>query len=172
MRDRIPAARTAHTGPPAGLFGLGTTPRQEGTARPARRLPLRRAAVLPMLAAVALLGGCGDSGDQTAAVSAKGAPPSVEKLAGAVKCKAKVTKKVEDYRLGSCKKGKTLYTFVTFKDNEAKRGWLDYSKSYGGTYLVGSRWIALADADTKLAPVQAEFGGTIEEGASHGHGRT
>jgi hypothetical protein len=170
MKDQLPAAQAAR----ARRRQPGAPLRQEGPARPSRRSPWR-ASALPVLvaaSAVALLGGCSDSDGGTAAVSAKSTPPSVEKLASAVKCKAKVTKKVEDYRLGSCKKGKTLFTIVTFKDNEAKRGWLDYSKSYGGTYLVGSRWIVLADSDTKLAPVQAKFGGTIEEGASHGHGRS
>lgn len=164
MRDQLPPAQADRA-----------QQRDEEAQRqeaPSRRWTRRLA--LPAVAAasvVALLGGCSDSGGGTAAVSANGAPPTVEKLASALKCKVKITKKVEDYRLGTCKKDKTLFTLITFKDNEAKRGWLDFSKSYGGTYLVGSRWLALADADTKLAPVQAKFGGTIEEGQSHGKGR-
>ncbi len=170
MRDQLPAARAARV----RQREEGAPPHEGVPSRP--ETPRRhRRFVLPVLAAasvVALLGGCSDSGDGTASVSAKGTPPSVEKLGGALECKVKVTKKVEDYRLGSCKKDKTLFTMVTFKDNRAKRGWLDYSKPYGGTYLVGSRWLVLADSDKKLIPVQAKFGGTIEQGASHGHGRS
>ncbi|MFC4494309.1 hypothetical protein ACFPA8_09200 [Streptomyces ovatisporus] len=170
MRDQLPPAQADR----ARQREEGAPPHEGAPSRPASRAWPHRFA-LPALvaaAAVALLGGCSDSGDGTASVSAKGTPPSVEKLGSALECKVKVTKKVEDYRLGSCKKDKTLFTMVTFKDNRAKRGWLDFSKPYGGTYLVGSRWLVLADSDKKLIPVQAKFGGTIEEGAAHGHGRS
>lgn len=150
-----------------------TQRRYEGAplGAPSRRLGRY---VLPAGAAASaalLLGGCsGDSG--TASVAKTAEPPTVEKLGSAVKCKAEIRKKVEDYRLGDCKAKKTLFTFVTFKDNRAKRGWLDFSKDYGGTYLVGSRWIVVTDKASSLGPIQAQYGGTVERGAGHGgHGR-
>ncbi|SCK09957.1 hypothetical protein [Streptomyces sp. WMMB 322] len=163
MRDQLSPAEAG-----------STQRRDEGAPLGARPRRLGRLA-LPALAAasaVALLGGCsGDSG--TAAVAKSSKPPTVEKLASALKCKADIQKKVEDYRLGVCKSGKTTYTFVTFKDNRAKRGWLDYSKDYGGTYLVGSRWLVVTVKPSKLGPIQAKYGGTIERGRAHGgHGRS
>ncbi|WP_070013329.1 hypothetical protein [Streptomyces abyssalis] len=133
------------------------------------RLVIAVIAAVAVVAAVstALVFG-GDSGTATVAKSSK--PPTVEKLASALKCKADIQKKVEDYRLGVCTAKKTKYTFVTFKDNRAKRGWLDFSKDYGGTYLVGSRWIVVTDAPSKLGPIQGKWGGTVERGKNHGQG--
>ncbi|QPP08405.1 hypothetical protein G4Z16_20620 [Streptomyces bathyalis] len=148
--------------------------RDEGTplGAPSRRLGRFALPAVAAASAVLLLGGCsGDSG--TVNVSKSSKPPTVEKLASALKCKADIQKKVEDYRLGVCKADKTTYTFVTFKDNHAKRGWLDYSKDYGGTYLVGSRWLVVTVKPSKLGPIQAKYGGTVERGRGHGgHGRS
>ncbi|WP_314174682.1 hypothetical protein [Streptomyces winkii] len=162
MREQLPPAEADSTQRRYEGAPLGALSRRPGRI------------VLPAVVAASaalLLGGCsGDSGTASVAKSSK--PPTVEKLAGALKCKADIQKKVEDYRLGACKADKTLYTFVTFKDNHAKRGWLDYSKDYGGTYLVGSRWIVVTDKPSKLGPIQAQYGGTVERGRGHGHGRS
>ncbi|MCH6160773.1 hypothetical protein [Streptomyces marispadix] len=163
MRDQLPQAEADSTQRRYEGAPLGAPSRRPG------RLALPVAAAV---SAMLLLGGCGgDSG--TANVSKSSKPPTVEKLASALKCKADIQKKVEDYRLGVCKANKTLYTFVTFKDNRAKRGWLDYSKDYGGTYLVGSRWLVVTEKPSQLGPIQAQFGGTVERGRGHGgHGRS
>jgi hypothetical protein len=170
MKDQSPPAEADSTqrrdeGAPLGA--LSWRPGKPG------RFTLAVIAAVAAVAAVstAFLFG-GDSGTVTVAKSSK--PPTVEKLASALKCKVDIQKKVEDYRLGACKADKTQYTFVTFKDNRAKRGWLDFSKDYGGTYLVGSRWIVVTDAPSKLGPIQAQHGGTVERGADHGrgHGRS
>lgn len=144
------------------------------TGPPSRRLPAR-GLLLPALAAasaVLLLGGCGEDGTESVA-STK--PPTVERLGDALGCKAKITRgRVEDYRQGVCEIGKQKYTLVTFKDNKAKRDWLEFSKAYGGTYLVGSQWTVVGEPPSELAAVQGKFGGSIEKGDSHhgtGHGR-
>ncbi|WP_079131954.1 hypothetical protein [Streptomyces nanshensis] len=163
MRDQLSPARAD-----------STQRRYEGAplGAPSRRLPRSAAPAVLVAAAALLLAGCGGD-SSTASVAKSSKPPTVEKLASALKCKAEIQKKVEDYRLGVCKADKTPYTFVTFKDNRAKRGWLDYSKDYGGTYLVGSRWLVVTDEPSKLGPIQAQWGGTVERGRSHGgHGRS
>lgn len=156
---------------PAGADS--TQRRYEGAPLGAPSRRLRRSAVPTAVAAAAamLIAGC-SGGSGTAAVAKSSKPPTVEKLASALECKADIQKKVEDYRLGVCKSKKTPFTFVTFKDNRAKRGWLDFSKDYGGTYLVGSRWIVVTDSPSKLGPIQAKWGGTVEQGKGHGHGRS
>ncbi|NLU75745.1 hypothetical protein HCC61_24350 [Streptomyces sp. HNM0575] len=161
MRDQLPPAEADS----AQRRCEGAPPRSP--SRGAGRFVLP---VVAVASAALLLGGCGgDSG--TANVSKSSKPPTVENLASALKCKADIQKKVEDYRLGVCKVDKILYTFVTFKDNHAKRGWLDYSKDYGGTYLVGSRWIVVTEEPSELGPIQGKYGGTVERGRSHGgHG--
>lgn len=161
MRDQWSPAHADRTGRrDEGSSPQGTPPRRafRGLALPA----------LAAASAAVLLAGCGQGDTETVAKSSK--PPSVEKLASALGCKAKLTRgKVEDYRQGVCQIGKQKYTLVTFKDNEAKRGWLEFSKSYGGQYLVGSQWTIVANSPEKLGAVQAKYGGTIEEGDSH-HG--
>jgi hypothetical protein len=163
MRDQLSPAEAGSTqrrdeGAPLGALS--------------RRLCMIALPAVAAASAALLLGGCsGDSG--TASVAKTSKPPTVEKLASALKCKVDIQKKVDDYRLGACKADKTQYTFVTFKDNRAKRGWLDFSKDYGGTYLVGSRWIVVTDKPSKLGPIQAQYGGTVERGQGHGgHGRS
>lgn len=165
MRDRLSPVSPAETG--------STRRRYEGAplGAPSRPRTRHAAAVTALAAAGALLlSACG--GSDTAPVAKSDKPPSVEKLATALKCKPDIQKKVEDYRLGVCKANKALYTIVTFKDYHAKRGWLDYSKDYGGTYLVGARWIVVTQKPSQLAPIQAKFGGTVERGRGHGHGRS
>lgn len=164
MKDELPTVRAGR----AERRDETSSPRDSRFGRQSRRL------ALPALAAASaalLLAGCGGD-DSTVAVSSK--PPSVEKLAAAVGCKAQLTRgKVEDYRQGVCDIGKQRYTVVTFKDNKAKRDWLEFSKSYGGTYLVGSRWIIVGEPPSRLAKVQGKYGGSIEEGDKHGgHGRS
>jgi hypothetical protein len=159
MKDQLSpvhADRTEHRDDVPSLRGVGS--------RRSRRL------ALPALAAASaalLLAGCGGDGDAAAVTSSK--PPTVEKLASALGCKPKFTRgKVEDYRQAVCKLDKQLYTLVTFKNNKAKRGWLEFSKSYGGIYLVGSRWMVAGNVEDHLEKVKAKYGGSIEEGANHG----
>jgi hypothetical protein len=164
MKDQLSPVHADHT----ELLDDGSPQRGAGARRRYSRL------AIPALAAASaalLLGGCGGDGD-TAAVVTSGKPPTVEKLASALGCKPKFTRgKVEDYRQGVCKKDKQLYTLVTFKNNKAKRGWLEFSKSYGGIYLVGSRWMVAGNVEDNLDKVKAKYGGSIEEGDNHdGHG--
>lgn len=165
MKDELPTVHADR----AQRRDESSPPRGSGSGRQIRRLALP---ALAAASAVLLLGGCSGDGDAAATVSSK--PPTVEKLASAVGCKAKLRKgKVEDFRQGICDIGKQRYTMVTFEDNKAKRDYLEFSKAYGGTYLVGSRWIVVGEPPSKLAKVQGKYGGTIEEGDKHGgHGRS
>lgn len=124
-------------------------------------------AALATGSAVMLLAGCG--GPDTAAVAKSSKPPTIKNLGAAVGCKPENPRKgkLKDYRQGVCKVKKTTYTFVTFDNNKAKRGYLDYSKWYGGTYLVGSRWIVVTQQASKLGVLQAKFGGSVEKGRQH-----
>ena len=139
--------------------------RPGGSSRPvSSRLALT---ALATGSALMLLAGCG--GPDTAAVAKSSKPPTIKNLGAAVGCKPENPRKgkLKDYKTGVCKVKKTTYTFVTFDSNKAKRGYLDYSKWYGGTYLVGSRWAVVTEHASKLAVLQAKFGGSIEKGREH-----
>lgn len=162
MQDRLPQVHARHSRRRDEEVSSGSAP----SRHPSRRLALP---ALAAASAVLLLGGCSGEGDTASAASAK--PPTVEKLGKALGCKTKITRgKVEDYRQGVCVIDKERYTVVTFKNNKVKREWLEFSKEYGGTYLVGSQWIVVGEPPTKLATVQGKYGGSIEEGDKHaGH---
>ncbi|AXE24037.1 hypothetical protein C0216_11735 [Streptomyces globosus] len=130
------------------------------------------AAALPVLL---LCGGCGEGG---AAASPGGAPsPSASPaprpapladIAGALGCTPEVTVDAEELREGACGTGPTAYRMATFGTEEGRSAWLAEARAYGGTYLVGPRWVVTAGSAEALAPVRDRLGGTIESAPGHG----
>ncbi|GAA3073911.1 hypothetical protein GCM10020254_17150 [Streptomyces goshikiensis] len=64
--------------------------------------------------------------------------------------------------------GESAYRMLTFAADKGQRAWLDESQNYGGTYLVGDRWVVVAASPDALAPLRKRIGGTVESGTSHG----
>ncbi|MGR6920274.1 hypothetical protein ACU635_39085 [[Actinomadura] parvosata] len=54
----------------------------------------------------------------------------------------------------------------TFAGGTGERAWLDDAEAYGGSYLVGDRWVVVA-APPPLEGVSRRLGGTVE--AAHHH---
>ncbi|MEU0809633.1 hypothetical protein [Streptomyces sp. NPDC005970] len=159
-------------------FGpAAVAPRPRPPAPPRRRI----AAVAPAVVAVALLAaGCGSDADSDKAAIDRGGkakpsasapaarPASVEKLAGTMGCKPEITTDVDDYRQGVCHAGKKNYVFLSFVTTKGQRDWLGYAQMYGGTYLVGNRWVVSAESMRTLKEARGKLGGTIEESAAYG----
>lgn len=152
------------------------TPRPRPPAPPRRRT----AAVVPGVAAVALLAvGCGSGAESDRAAIGRGGkaepsasapaarPAGVERLAGAMGCKPEITTDVDDYRQGVCHVGGKNYVFLSFVTAKGQRDWLDYAQMYGGTYLVGNRWVISAESMRTLKEARDKLGGTIEESAAY-----
>ncbi|MEU1665391.1 hypothetical protein ABZ547_17625 [Streptomyces sparsogenes] len=140
----------------------------------------RAAAVVPAAAAVALLtAGCGsDAGSDKAAIGGGGKagpsanapaarPAGVEKLARGMGCEAEITTDVDDYRQGVCRTGGANYVFLSFVTARGQRDWLDYAQMYGGSHLVGNRWVVSADSRRSLEAARDKLGGTIEKSAAY-----
>ncbi|MEV6317186.1 hypothetical protein [Streptomyces sp. NPDC051776] len=134
--------------------------------RAPRRLSSRAAA----LSAVLLLSaGCGllDDGDKVP----KTATGSVEELAKKAECKPDIQVDAEDVRQGLCKVGeKKKYVLATFTTNTGQQDWLSSAQAYGGSYLVGPKWVAVGDADV-IGDLRGKLGGNVEKAPDHGgHG--
>ncbi|MGW3571781.1 hypothetical protein ACWDSL_49260, partial [Streptomyces sp. NPDC000941] len=149
-------------------------------APPRRRGRIGARAVVPAVAAVALLSaGCGSDGENDKAsigergkakpsASAPAArPASVEKLGKAMGCKPEITTDVDDYRQGVCHLGKKNYVFLSFVAAKGQRDWLDYAQMYGGSFLVGNRWVVSAESMGSLKAARDKLGGAIEKSTAY-----
>ncbi|MFD0265449.1 hypothetical protein ACFVGY_02490 [Streptomyces sp. NPDC127106] len=139
---------------------------------------LAACAVLPVLF---LCGGC--SGGETAAPQPSGAaasapvaptaspaarPGSFDEIAAVLGCTPEVTVDAEEIREGACGTGPQAYRMATFTTEEGRSAWLAESRVYGGTYLVGPRWVVTAATPEALGPLHDRLGGTVESGSTHG----
>jgi hypothetical protein len=134
-----------------------------------------RRAALATACGAALLGGCSAGGSgQTTSAGGDGGPPGVtaaglEDLAAKSGCRLQSQTKAEELRQGACKTGKGRYTLVSFTTEEGQANWLKEAKPWGGTYLVGPRWVAVG-AEQTLRSLRQDLGGEIQAGDEHGQG--
>ncbi|WUO26748.1 hypothetical protein OHT76_41050 [Streptomyces sp. NBC_00287] len=110
-------------------------------------------------------GGGEDRATESSTVSAAPAagvvaPAKVEVIAGLTGCKAKIRIEADELRQGLCHTKKADYLITTFPEEKYKRTWLDSASVYGGTYLVGSRWVVSAEPEL-LGAFREKLGGTI-----------
>lgn len=123
-------------------------------------------AVLPLLAACGggeVRGSGAGGAAQVSAAPAAGvvAPAKVEVIAGLTGCEAVIRVDADELRQGTCRTEKADYVITTFPEERLKRTWLDEAAVYGGTYLVGSRWVVGAEPET-LESLRARLGGNVQ----------
>ncbi|MET8133753.1 MULTISPECIES: hypothetical protein [unclassified Streptomyces] len=127
---------------------------------------LAGAAVAVLLA----LTGCGGGSDGKGAAAKETVPPtatgSLEDLAAEVKCKPSIQTDADEIRQGVCKISTGKFILATFATDRGQREWLNGAKDYGGSYLVGAKWVAVGD-QKMVTTLRGRLGGTLEEGASH-----
>ncbi|MFJ4780038.1 hypothetical protein [Streptomyces sp. NPDC088762] len=132
--------------------------------RPARRtLP-----VVAVCAAALLSGGCA-----TGHAAAMRTPSvSIEEIAAAVGCTAEVSVEADELRQAGCETGQGAFRMVTFAAAEGRRSWLAEARTYGGSYLVGDRWVVTARPPEALTTLRAVLGGSLEAASTEhtGHG--
>jgi hypothetical protein len=135
-----------------------------------------RIAGLPLAALVgslALVTGCGGGEDDTpkgarasksSAAPAAGivAPPRIEVIAGLAGCEAEIRIEADELREGLCHSEQADYRITTFPAEKYKEAWLDAASVYGGTYLVGPRWVVSTKAE-HLDRARNKLGGTIRK---------
>ncbi|MCX5193018.1 hypothetical protein OOK31_03770 [Streptomyces sp. NBC_00249] len=127
--------------------------------RRTRRTLLLVAALCGALSA----GGCARSDDP----AGRTRPATVEEIASAIGCTAQVSLEADELRQGGCETGQGAYRVTTFADGSGLRSWLAETRAYGGTYLVGNRWVVTAPTPESLTALRARLGGALETTTPH-----
>ncbi|MFF4318868.1 hypothetical protein [Streptomyces sp. NPDC001568] len=134
-----------------------------------------------VLLASLLCGGCAgqhEKADQGAGTTRQDLPgdlgpvstartATLQEIAAVLGCTAEVTVDAEELKEAACGAGPDSYRMTTFAADQGQRAWLAESAMYGGTYLVGNRWVVTAATAEALAPLRERLGGTVTNGASH-----
>ncbi|MBQ0998751.1 hypothetical protein [Streptomyces sp. RK62] len=132
----------------------------------------RRAALAAGLAPLLLATACG-GGDSGSAAASSGppkvsateagvvAPAKIEVIAGLTGCKVKIRTEADELREGVCRTKQGDYLVTTFPEEKLKRTWLESASVYGGTYLVGTRWV-VSGKPAVLERLRPRIGGSIE----------
>ena len=119
----------------------------------------RVTALLGAAAALAALAGCGT------ARGATGGPATVEEIAVRTGCGSpKIQVEAAELRQGICRTSKGQYSVTTFATEKGKQEWLDDALSYGGAYLIGTRWIVLGNTPEMLESFRVTLGGSLKLG--------
>ncbi|MEV8533762.1 hypothetical protein [Streptomyces sp. NPDC051211] len=143
-----------------------------GDKLPART---RRAAAVAAgaLSATLLYGACSGTGPASPAGPVGPAPAArpgpLQEIAEAIGCTPAVSVDAEELRQGECATGQgASYRMLTFARPEGRQAWLTEAREYGGTYLVGERWVVTAHPESALPSLRDRLGGTLESGTAHG----
>lgn len=126
----------------------------------------------PLLASLLVTGavtgaaGCAGAAQQAPKPQPKAQPKGLEELARQTGCTVQVQTNASELRQGACQTSAGRYTVLTFPTDQAAGTWLSEAKIWGGTYLVGARWV-IVGTPQQLAGFQAQVGGTVEHGESH-----
>ncbi|MFB4425036.1 hypothetical protein C5F59_028650 [Streptomyces sp. QL37] len=132
----------------------------------------RRAGRMPaaVLAGVALLTACGGGadGDDKPAVPPT-ASGTLEQLASKADCEPDVQTDAEELRQANCTTEDGRYVLTTFATDRGQREWINEANDYGGSYLVGRKWVAVGDADV-VTSLRGRLGGTVETASPHHSG--
>ncbi|WP_433547962.1 hypothetical protein ACQPZG_25015 [Streptomyces sp. CA-294286] len=121
----------------------------------------KRVAVwIPALAALLLTAGCG----------APDVPPeatgTLEELAAKAGCVPEPGTSSAEIRQANCRSSDGNYLLATFATDRGRQEWLDSADDYGGSYLVGRKWVAVGD-EAVLTALRGRLGGSVAKGESH-----
>jgi hypothetical protein len=94
-------------------------------------------------------------------------PATLEQLASRTGCTLQTQTNAAELRQGSCKTPENRYVMLTFVTDKAKQTWLTAAKEWGGTYLIGPRWV-IVGTQQNLRPFYDKLGGDIQDGDDHG----
>ncbi|MET9419722.1 hypothetical protein ABZY06_03145 [Streptomyces sp. NPDC006540] len=137
----------------------------------------RRAARTGLAVVVlALAAACGSGDDDDGRVgpdkgakAPKTATGSLEDLARQAECEPNIQTDADELRQANCRTADGKYILATFATDRGQREWINEANDYGGTYLVGRKWVAVGD-EKVVAALRDRLGGTVETGAQHGSG--
>ncbi|MER6689601.1 hypothetical protein [Streptomyces minutiscleroticus] len=123
------------------------------------------------LGAALLLTGCAGGGGGDAGAVPETATGSLEHLAAEVRCEPDMQTDADELRQAICENDDGKFVLATFATDRGQREWLNQAKDYGGSYLVGAKWVAVGEEEVVTA-LRGRLGGTVEEGTSHHSGNS
>jgi hypothetical protein len=137
----------------------------------ARRTARAALAVLALTLATAC--GSGDDGDGRGGDKDSKPPTTatgtLEQLAEKAECKPNIQTDADELRQANCTTGDGKYVLATFATDRGQREWINAANDYGGSYLVGRKWVAVGEAKVVTA-LRGRLGGTVETGSQHHSG--
>jgi hypothetical protein len=101
----------------------------------------------------------GGSSDEATAAAAP--THSLEQIASTIGCKPDEGAKAAQFRQAACVVGSNRYTILTFESDKNMTDWQAEAAGYGGAYLVGTRWLVVANNGEQLDPFVDKLGGEI-----------
>ncbi|GGR95057.1 hypothetical protein GCM10010252_37230 [Streptomyces aureoverticillatus] len=115
-------------------------------------------------------GGSGGSGGDGADRPAKAAPMAatgtLEQIAAKAECAPDIQTDAAELRQANCQNEDGRFVLATFATDRGERDWLNSAKDYGGTYLVGRKWVAVGDPAV-VGALRGRLGGTVERASHH-----
>lgn len=110
------------------------------------------AAGLALLTAAGALTACGGGadGDDRPAVPPT-ASGTLEQIASKARCEPDLQTDAEEIRQANCTTDDGRYVLATFATDRGQREWINEANDYGGSYLVGRKWVAVGDAEVVAA---------------------
>ncbi|MFB8028505.1 hypothetical protein ACFQ6U_00170 [Streptomyces sp. NPDC056465] len=136
----------------------------------ARRASARMLAGFALLTACGVLTACGGGADgDDKPAEPPTASGTLEQLASKAHCEPDLQTDAEELRQANCTTGDGRWVLATFATDRGQREWINEANDYGGSYLVGRKWVAVGDADV-VAALRGRLGGTVETGSSHHSG--
>ncbi|MFG1948144.1 hypothetical protein [Nonomuraea sp. NPDC048826] len=97
----------------------------------------------------------------------KAAEQSIDQLGAALGCpRPNMQIDADELRQAACQTSSNRATLVTFKTGKGQRDWLDAAQPYGGSYLVGERWVVVSEPAV-LESLRIRLGGQIETTQHH-----
>ncbi|MFJ9036185.1 hypothetical protein ACIRF8_06315 [Streptomyces sp. NPDC102406] len=130
---------------------------------------MRKLLVAGALVVVAVTGcGAADEGPRTPGPP-RTARGSLEELARTAGCRPDLQTDADELRQANCVAGDGRYVLATFATDRGQAEWLDAADDYGGTYLVGRKWVVVG-AEGVVTRLRGRLGGTVERASSHHSG--
>ncbi|GGT25547.1 hypothetical protein [Streptomyces purpureus] len=120
-----------------------------------------RTVAAAVLAALMLVTGC-----DSAPEAPEEATGTLEELAAKAECEPNIQTDAEELRQANCRTADGNYILTTFATDRGQREWINESKDYGGSYLVGRKWVVAGEAKVVTA-VRGRLGGTVETAPPH-----
>lgn len=94
---------------------------------------------------------------------------TLEELAARARCKPNIQTDADELRQANCATSDGRYVLTTFATDRGQREWINEANDYGGTYLVGRRWVAVGEEKVVTA-LRGRLGGMVETGSLHHSG--